>query len=166
MNDIQQLLLLATPSRKLAVPLQNVVRVLPLAAWQPVPETPEWFLGLLNLAGEGLPILDLSLRLGLGEPGSYSIETPIVVIEAAEKRAGLVLQEVLGVQSVQTGGLQRTDLFAESNQPFLGLFQTREGELTLVLDPIRILDIVLTEMTPTDGVDAQLISQLELEAGT
>lgn len=141
-EKVDQVLFIGIQTINLAIPLKNVERVLPLTSVRELPETPIWFIGILNLGGEGLAVVDLALRLGLGEPPTYSIDTPIVIISCGGKRAGFICQEVFGVRSVAAGIIQQTDLFRDADvPPFLGIVQTMDNTLSPLLDPERILAI-------------------------
>ncbi|MEO5333648.1 MAG: chemotaxis protein CheW [Magnetococcus sp. YQC-5] len=136
-------LTLATPTQYVSVPLTNVVRIVPLALLKEIPDAPEWFLGLLDLEGTSLPVMDLGMRLGLGDPPDYLLSTPVVIISQDDKLAGWIVQEVLGVGKVVHGTLMHTDLFASGGPPFLGVARLAQIGLTPVLDPARMMEICL-----------------------
>jgi purine-binding chemotaxis protein CheW len=75
--------------------VRGVVRV---GATTRIPGAPAFVRGLLNVRGEVLSVLDVGMRLqpdrGATKGGS------IVVVQVGERRAGLVVEEVLGVHAV------------------------------------------------------------------
>jgi len=62
-------LLVRLGDRRFGLPLAAVERVLPMARVLPVPETDEGLLGMLNLHGNVLPVIDIHARLGVARPG-------------------------------------------------------------------------------------------------
>lgn len=70
-----------------ALPLVNVREVVPAPAVTPVPGAPAWLLGVANLRGQILPVLDTAHRLGLPSPGE---PTHVAVVDSAAGAAGLV----------------------------------------------------------------------------
>ena len=50
--------------RHYALPLAKVERILRMVAVTPVPEAPPWIAGLINLAGQALPVIDMRACLG------------------------------------------------------------------------------------------------------
>ncbi|MEI6155016.1 MAG: chemotaxis protein CheW, partial [Deltaproteobacteria bacterium] len=46
-------------SQHYALPLDHVARALRMVAITPVPEMPEWVSGIINMAGQTLPVLNL-----------------------------------------------------------------------------------------------------------
>ena len=59
----------------------------------PMPQAPEYILGVINLRGAVMPVLDLRCRLGLGktEPSSRHV---IVVIQHGARMAGILVDGV------------------------------------------------------------------------
>ena len=71
----------------------------------PMPHTPDYILGVINLRGAVMPVLDLRNRLGLGitTPTSRHV---IVVIQHEARLAGLLVDGVQETFEVQTSLLQ------------------------------------------------------------
>lgn len=63
------------------------------SATTPMPQTPDYILGVINLRGAVIPVLDLRCRLGLGrtEPSSRHV---IVVIQHDSRMAGVLVDAV------------------------------------------------------------------------
>jgi purine-binding chemotaxis protein CheW len=62
-------LLIRLGDQRYGVPLSAVERVLPMAAVLVLPESDDGLLGMLNLHGSVLPVVDPRARLGLVTPG-------------------------------------------------------------------------------------------------
>lgn len=77
-----------------AVPIEHVLEVAELGDVAPVPGASAAVLGVRNLRGHVLPVLDLATLLGVG--GDVRHER-IVVMDAGGERAGLAVDEVLDV---------------------------------------------------------------------
>jgi chemotaxis signal transduction protein len=77
-----------------AVGVEHVLEVAELGAVTPVPGAPPAVLGVWNLRGQILPVLDLGSLLGLA-PSTE--RRRLVVAEAAGRRAGLAVDEVSDV---------------------------------------------------------------------
>lgn len=77
-----------------ALPLTAVLQVVRLPALTVVPGAPPTLCGLLNLRGSFVPVLDGHVLLG--EPGSISLESQLIVIGAANgaPRVSLLVDEV------------------------------------------------------------------------
>ncbi len=139
----QQLLLVQTGESLLAaIDLDSVERVIPLTAVQPLPQGPGYLLGLLDLHGTGVPVMDLGLRLGLDEAFDYHLDTPIVICRSADLLGGLVVKEVLGTAPLQSDDVQLEQTFAHGSPLFQAATSTDRG-LALVVDLQRLLELDL-----------------------
>jgi purine-binding chemotaxis protein CheW len=65
----------------------------------PIPNTPRFVRGVLNLRGEVVPILDLRTRFNMPET-EYNQFTVIIVVNVASKIVGLVVDAVSDVLNV------------------------------------------------------------------
>ncbi len=137
---LQQLLLVQTGDSLLAaIDLNAVERVIPLTAVQPIPQGPAYLLGLLDLHGSGVPVMDLGLRLGLNEAAPYDLDTPIVICRRGDLLAGLVAREVVGTSRLQLDDVQLEKTFAHGSPMFQAAVSTDQG-LALLVDLSRVLD--------------------------
>jgi purine-binding chemotaxis protein CheW len=83
-----------------AVEASCVREILRLPALAPVAEAPHYIIGIMNYRGHILPVMDLSLRLGL-PPWSYQIHDHIIILEIileqeGRRLVGVLVNEVLG----------------------------------------------------------------------
>jgi len=60
-----QLVVFDLEGQRYALPLGAVDRVLPMVAVSPLPKAPAIALGVINLHGQALPVLDIRRRFGL-----------------------------------------------------------------------------------------------------
>jgi len=98
----------------------------------PMPQTPDYIVGVINLRGLVVPVLDLRNRLGLGrtEPSSRHV---IVVIQHEGRVAGLLVDGVQETFQVDAGLLQpppamgstATDRFVDAILPLDGRMLSR-----------------------------------------
>jgi purine-binding chemotaxis protein CheW len=104
-----------------------------------MPHSPEYIVGVINLRGMVMPVIDLRSRLGLGqtEPTERHV---IVVIQADGRTAGLLVDGVRESFHVETSSLQAPpDLgdgfshrFVDAILPFDGRLMSRLVVNTLV----------------------------------
>jgi purine-binding chemotaxis protein CheW len=77
-----------------ALPVTGVLEVAPMGEISSVPGAPRPVLGVRNLRGQVLPVVDLGAVLGVEGAGRPS---RILVAESGARRAGLAVESVLGV---------------------------------------------------------------------
>jgi purine-binding chemotaxis protein CheW len=64
-----------------------------------IPEAPKGIVGVIDLRGEILPVIDLNLRFGQ-QTSNYSLTDQVVVLGAANLNLGIIVQEVLEVRNI------------------------------------------------------------------
>jgi purine-binding chemotaxis protein CheW len=85
-----------------ALPIQQVHEIIRYSEPRSVASRLEWIRGVISLRGRILPVYDLAIRLGLRS--EVSEQTKIVIVEAAGETAGVIVdgvEEVLTVEQQQ-----------------------------------------------------------------
>lgn len=90
----------------------DILRVQEIKGWDevtPIPNTPEYVRGVINLRGAIIPIVDLRCRFGLGEL-AYGPTTVMIILkvqsEERERIMGVVVDAVSEVYNINAGELQ------------------------------------------------------------
>jgi len=84
---------------------RHVREVHPLENLTPLPCTPPFVLGIVNLRGEILSVIDLKKFFGLPEKGLTDLDK-IIVLESANMVFGILADAIIGVRSVPTAEIQ------------------------------------------------------------
>jgi purine-binding chemotaxis protein CheW len=92
----------------------DILRLKEIRGWSPVtrlPHTPGYLLGVLNLRGVVVPVIDLRLRFGLARRAADA-STVVVVVrvrnERGERTAGIVVDAVSEVYSIAPDAVKPT----------------------------------------------------------
>lgn len=94
-----QLVVFVTDGQRYALPLQAVDRVFPMVAVSPLPQAPAVALGVINVHGQVVPVLDIRRRFGF-PPRDYGLTAYLLVARSARRTVALPVDEVLGVREV------------------------------------------------------------------
>lgn len=115
----------------------------------PVPQTPEFVCGVMNLRGRILPVLDLRTRFQMGTAGQTDKNSRIVIVEVDNFSAGLVVDEVSEVLRIPESAIEPPSslLRTVDKEMITGIGRTtlsRRGEepkegFILLLDVRRVL---------------------------
>lgn len=89
-SDEKQYVTLGIGEEVFAIPVESVLEILDMRRVSRIPEAPPYMLGLIDLRGRSVPVLDLRTKLGLA-PLPATDSTRILVIEAPISRRRLVL---------------------------------------------------------------------------
>jgi purine-binding chemotaxis protein CheW len=121
---------LRVASEVYAMPVENVVEVAVLGDLAPVPGSPPELLGVRNMRGTILPVVDLALLLKVPRMAPPS---RLVVTEAAGRQIGFAVDSVYEVSEL-------AELTEETDSPLLLGAILAHGELVGVIDVGRTLD--------------------------
>lgn len=86
----------------------DIMAVRELRSWSrptPLPHAPRYMLGVVNLRGSVLPVMDLACRLGTG-PTPDAPRNVIIVIETGRHLIGLLVEAVSDIVHPTSGQLQ------------------------------------------------------------
>jgi len=121
----------------------EILEVQEIKGWSqvtPLPNSPEYIKGVLNLRGTIVPVIDLRLRFHL-ETAEYDSFTVIVVVNVGGRLAGLVVDSVSDVISLNNDQRCDTPEFeGQINRQFIeGLGQVGE-KLFILLNAEKLVD--------------------------
>lgn len=127
---------------RFCIDIQHLEKVLPLVLIETIPNSPPYIVGLMNLAGKSVPVIDLAIRLGLQRTESYSLNTPILLCTVNGKTAGLIIDYIIGLADIEPRAIQMHEEFDKSHSPFQYSISL-ETEVALLVNAEYILDFSL-----------------------
>ncbi len=109
----------------------------------PVPQTPEYVMGVINLRGKVIPVIDLRLRFGISSSG-YTERTCIIVVEImSDSRAlqiGIIVDSVSEVMNIKGADIEETPNFGTTLNTEYILGMAKVGcSVKILLDINRVL---------------------------
>lgn len=94
-----------------SIDIRYVTKVIALPRLDPAPSSPEYMVGLLNIAGTIIPVIDLSMRLNMSRPKHYDLNTPILICKNNDnKQFGLIVESVYEIEDVSNEMIQVSNL--------------------------------------------------------
>jgi purine-binding chemotaxis protein CheW len=105
----------------------------------PLPQSPDFIRGVVNLRGAVLPIIDLGARLGLGLTQTTARHA-ILVAEISDRLVGLLVDGVNEILSVPSDSLQPTpDVGCRVIREFVRGLLALDGRMLTLLSLDRVL---------------------------
>lgn len=144
--SLDQLLRLASGGERLAVPISSVREILEVGRLTPVPRTPDFIRGVMNLRGAVVPVLDLSARLGL-QGTVLARRSAIVVVESRSGEAqalvvGLLVDAVFEVLDIAGQRIETVpSLGVAVNGAYLHGMVNVKGGFVGILNLVQLLDM-------------------------
>ncbi len=81
---------------KFGIALDVVRRVSPIVALTPLPKSPRVILGLINVQGRGVPVMDIRHRLGLPKR-PFKLSDHLIILEVKGSMLAFVVDRVTGI---------------------------------------------------------------------
>ena len=126
------------------VDIFSVKEIIRLSIMTRVPNAPTFIVGVVNMRGKVIPIIDLSIRFGLPSSKFSNIEKKIIVVEHKNKTVGLLVDavnEVINIDKSQTE--TPPPMVAGINSDYITAIAKLDDKLLILLEVAKIL--VLTK---------------------
>ena len=116
--------------------VQEVLRYTEIA---PVPGSPDYVLGIINLRGNVVTVIDTRSRFGL-EPGEVTENSRIVIIEAEKQVIGILVDSVAEVVYLRSSEIDTApNVGTDESARFIQGVSNRDGELLILVDLNKLL---------------------------
>jgi purine-binding chemotaxis protein CheW len=92
-KDIVQLVGFIVGEEEFAVPILSIQEIIKPIEWTRVPFTPDYVLGVFNLRGNVLPLVDLRKKFHASE-AEFDDDTRFIVIKVGNELAGFVIDRL------------------------------------------------------------------------
>lgn len=135
-NTLLELLEFRLASERYALETRHVLEVQTLRELTPLPCTPSFLLGVVNVRSRVLPVLDIKKFFGLPEQGLTDLHR-IILVRGHDLELGLLADVIVGVRKVRVESLQPT--LATLTGIHADYLKGIDAERLVVLDLDRIL---------------------------
>ena len=131
-------------SEEYGISILKVKEIIGMIQITPLPQTPEYVKGVINLRGKVIPVIDLRLRFGMNSI-DYTDRTCIVVVEidsnSGSLHIGIVVDSVSEVINIKSTDIEDTPSFGMtlSTEYILGMAKMA-GSVRILLDIDRVLN--------------------------
>ncbi|MED5526663.1 chemotaxis protein CheW [Gallaecimonas pentaromativorans] len=116
--------------------VQEVLRYTEIA---PVPGAPDYVLGIINLRGNVVTVIDTRARFGLAS-SEVSEQSRIVIIEAEKEVIGILVDAVAEVVYLKRSEIEvAPNVGTEESAKFIQGVSNRDGELLILVDLNKML---------------------------
>jgi len=146
-------LIFALKLMRYAIDASAVQEIFFLPELTPIPSAPADLVGLINLRGELLPVIDLTIRLGYPQP-NYTLSHSVIILKFNNIRLGIIVNQVYQVQMIATDAI-KTELAYNLQQEYntvhpsyylQGIAQVDE-HLVMVLNPETLIQYISHSLT-------------------
>ena len=96
MNDSTQLVAFTLDNCKFALPLPQVERIVNVVEITPLPKAPEVVIGVVNVRGRIIPVVDIRKRFRLPER-EMNLNDKFILSQTSKRSVGIMVDSVTGV---------------------------------------------------------------------
>lgn len=123
-----------------AIPLLSVKEVIAPPEITAVPQTPSYFLGIMNLRGQIISVMDLRSKLGI-TPGTTA-EKAIIICDLKPNSVGVVVDAIDSVYCPAPDEIsEKPEIQSQRNSDYIeGVFRYN-NKLVLLLDIVKSLSL-------------------------
>lgn len=129
------------------IEIDHIQEVYPLSDYTPLPSTPDFVVGIINVRGQILSIINIKRYLGIDTQGITNLNT-VVILHNQDMEFGILVDEIIGVRRLNTHELQSTlpTLSERQTDFFMGVSPDRcivlDGRALLKASDIIVEDFI------------------------
>jgi len=139
MSTANQLLVFGLDEQRYGLPLVLVGRVARVVGITPLPKAPDVVLGVVNVQGQIIPVIDLRRRFS--RPDRGMLLTDVLLMSHTRRRpVALVADSVMGIVDCSEQDIVRSDAILPGVEYIAGLLKLKDG-LILIHDIDKFLSL-------------------------
>lgn len=138
-NTVIQLIVFRAGDEEFGIKIEMVREIIKAAMITPIPESPDFIKGIINVRGEIVTAIDIKSRFSL--PHTKELEPKhIVVTKKGDTLFGLIVDEVIEVLRIKPTEIKSTpSLIDEINEKYVKGIISHENRLIILLDLDQVL---------------------------
>jgi len=126
-------------SETYCISVSDVREVLRFTEIAPVPGSPEYVVGIINLRGNVVTVIDTRRRFGL-VPSEVDDSTRIVIIDIDGQEVGILVDSVAEVVDLRVSAIEAApNVGNEDTSRYIQGVTSREGQLLIIIDLNKLL---------------------------
>lgn len=155
MTDNARYLCFDLGNREFAIPLLSAKEVIGVPEVTAVPQSPAHFLGIMNLRGNVISVMDLRVKLGVKPNATGANENTVIILDLGDYNLGVVVDRVNSVQTVDKEQVSDPPVVETTTKSeyITGVFR-KEEKLILMLDISKALSVEDRSVIKPKGVKA------------
>ncbi|HHV31949.1 MAG TPA: purine-binding chemotaxis protein CheW [Clostridiales bacterium] len=129
-----------TDNQLFGIPIADVVQIIGIQEITPIPDSPAYAKGVINLRGNIIPVIDVRLRFSKEET-SYNERTCIIVTQIDDNLIGFIVDSVDEVTTIEDNNITPPPRVSkERTNAYLSGIGKLKNKVILLLDTDKILN--------------------------
>lgn len=128
-----------TDGQLFGIPIADVVQIIGIQEITPIPNSPTYAKGVINLRGSIIPVIDIRVRFGKSE-SVYGERTCIIVTQLEETLIGFIVDSVDEVTTIEDDNISPPPVVSKDRtNAYLAGIGKLENKVVLLLNTEKIL---------------------------
>ncbi len=144
-------------TEEFAVPILVVQEIIRPTSAVKLPHTPDYVIGLINLRGKTIPVIDLKEKLAITENG-HGEDGKVLVINMGQLTFGCKVDAIMGVMDISEDMIEtKVDLLGNSGSDCInGIANIDENKMVMLIDFPKLLSIEDISLLSDQILDSEL----------
>ena len=125
-------------SESYGIEIRHVTEIVAIQKITALPDVPEYTMGLINLRGKIIPVIDVRIRFHLSQR-EYDHRTCIIVVNIHNNTVGLIVDSVQEVSNIDKSEIESPPLKNDTQGDFLRGLGKVGKEVKILLDVEKLL---------------------------
>jgi purine-binding chemotaxis protein CheW len=138
-DDIVQLVGFIIGEEEYAVPILTIQEIIKPITWTRVPQTPPYVLGVFNLRGAVIPLIDLRRKFGLS-PKNHNDETRFFVLKQGDEVAGFVIDRLTAAIRIKKTDIGPPPDTVDAEKSVIDGVGKQDGRILTILKVNKLLE--------------------------
>jgi purine-binding chemotaxis protein CheW len=140
-SELQRFLEFSLGEEDYAIPLLSVREVISVPETTPIPKAPSHFLGIMNLRGQVISVVDMRTKLKIKARENNSEES-VIIVDLDGMNLGIVVDSINKVLAFSLKEINEVpEIETQVNAEYIYGVYRKEGSLTVLLNVAKVLDI-------------------------
>lgn len=127
-------------AQEYGVPLLSIKEVLALPEVTPIPQSPNHFLGIMNLRGNVISVMDLRIKIGV--KSANTDETSVMILDLGSYLLGVVVDKINAVLTLNEGDIsERPILESTKSTDYIENVYRSKDQLVLLISIAKALSL-------------------------
>ncbi|ATH08718.1 hypothetical protein BIY24_12395 [Halobacteriovorax marinus] len=140
-SELQRFLEFSLGDEEYAIPLLSVREVISVPETTPIPKAPSHFLGIMNLRGQVISVVDMRTKLKIKAKENNSEES-VIIVDLDGMNLGIVVDSINKVLAFTLKDINEVpEIETQVNAEYIYGVYRKEDSLTVLLNVAKVLDI-------------------------
>ncbi|URZ18449.1 chemotaxis protein CheW [Clostridium felsineum] len=131
-------LIFNTDGEQYGIEIKHVIEIIGISPISEIPELPKYIMGVINLRGKVIPVIDIRLRFNKSFK-DYNDRTCIVIIEVEDMLIGVIVDKVLEVLRIKEEEIMEPPEISRDKKGYIKAIGKSHNEINFILDCERLI---------------------------